>query len=274
MSYPQPDSDEYAIKGGQFFRLMTPLTSPGDIYESQQSAHGFALGPQSDVSNVVVAYFDEQVQSFVSVSGIGPRRSLTGRVVAQNDARYAPSGRPGRIFLFPADLYDPSYQPAGFVPGSQTLTFITPVLDVIQYFSPPESLVPQRDDKTFRFDGIPNDGAQGWIVIPFWGRKTATIRFDNFCTNPVNFGVRGVTYYVNDPSINPPNTPTAIERQILGSGAIASGAHADLLITPSGPADPGVFPVGAFDALAFLISFGGTPADGPTPLEVTVSDDL
>lgn len=273
MSYPQPNSNAYSVGGSQFFRLLTPLTSPGDIYESEQSGHAFALGPESDVANVNVVYYDDQVPSFVTTTGIGPERSFTGLLVARNEVRYAPANRPGRILFYPADLYDPSYQPAGFVPNSQTLTFIPPMLDVIQYFSPQPSLVPRRLDKTFRFDGIPNNGASGWIVVPFWGRKTGTVRFDNYCTNPVTFAVRGVTYYINDPASNPAGTPTAVERQLIGSGPVAPQGHIDLLITPSGPLAP-VAPIGSYDALAIFISFGPFQPDGPTPLEITVSDDL
>ena len=61
MSYPQPNADQYAINGYQYFRLNTLLSSPGDIYESAQSALAIALGPESDISRVAVAYYDDQV---------------------------------------------------------------------------------------------------------------------------------------------------------------------------------------------------------------------
>ena len=75
MSYPQPSADQYAIKGYQFFRLNTLLTSPGDIYQSQQSGHAFAIGPESDISNVNVAYFDDQVPNFMAQTVISPQRA-------------------------------------------------------------------------------------------------------------------------------------------------------------------------------------------------------
>lgn len=259
MSYPQPSSDQYAIKGVQFFRLLTELTSPGDIYESAQSGHAFALGPQSDISNVIVAYFDAQVETFVNVTAIGPRRSFVGRIDARNDARYAPSNRPGRIYLFPADLFDPTYQPSGFAPDTQTVTFVTPILDVIEYFSPQQSLVVQRDDKTYRFDGIPEQGTQGWIVIPYWGRKSATIRLTNFTSDNIQTEIRGVDYFVNDGT-------TAVERTIVATIPIASGDSIEIVLSSSTS-----FAVGALDALAILIQI--TTDDGPVPLEVTVSDD-
>ena len=50
MSYPPPNPDNYALNGYKFFRLNTPLTSDGDMYESAQGGQGFAIGPQSDLS--------------------------------------------------------------------------------------------------------------------------------------------------------------------------------------------------------------------------------
>ena len=271
MSYPQPDADQYAIKGYKYFRLLTPLTSPGDIYESQQSGHALALGPESDVANVDIAYFDDQVTSFVNRTQIGPLRSFVGRIDARNDARYVPSGRPGRVLIWPADLYDPSYVPADFVPDTQSITFVTPMLDVIQYFSPQDSLVPRRNDKTYRFNGIPNDGVQGWIILPFWGRRTATIRLTNGTAGlgAVLTGVRGVNYFVNDGT-------SAVERQIVALTPTPAGLNngRDLIMTTNAPdLSVGVIHVdtdGRFDALAIFIDTTGNT--GPVVVNVTVSD--
>jgi hypothetical protein len=268
MSYPQPSADSYAVNGSQFFRLLTPLTSPGDIYESQQSALGFALGPLSDVANVVIAYFDRQVRSFINLAAIGPRRSFVGRLDANNSDKYAPSARPGRLFMFPADLFDPSFQPAGFLPDEQTITFVPPMLDVIQYFSPQQSLVPKRNDKEYRFEGIPNNGASGWIILPFWGRKSATIRFTNQNATGLQTALRGVNYFINDGT-------AGVERQLLSSAAQAPGTGRDVILTSNAnvtAANPiTITNVGPFDALAVFLQL-----DDPSstvPIQVTVSDD-
>lgn len=269
MSYPQPSSAQYVIGGSQFFRLMTPLTSPGDIYESESSAHAFALGPDSDVANVTIAYFDNQANaSFQSLTSVGPRRSFTGRIVADNVAKYAPASRPGRIFMFPADLFDPSFVPSGFVPDSQTLTFITPMLDVIQYFSPQQSLVPKRNNKEYRFEGIPNNGASGWIIIPYWGRRSATIRITNLTSGEIQTALRGVNYFINE-------TTSAVERTLLSSAPMNPGDGRDIILTSNAnraAASPiTIDNVGTFDALALFLQL-----DDPTetvPIQVTVSDD-
>ena len=97
MSYPQPDSNQYAIKGYQFFRLNTLLTSPGDIYESAQSGHSIAIGPESDLANINVAYFDDQVETFMQRTTISPLRAFVGRIDARNDAVTAPVERRARL---------------------------------------------------------------------------------------------------------------------------------------------------------------------------------
>ncbi len=273
MSYPQPDADRYLLGGSKFFRLQTPLTSPGDIYESQQSGFAFALGPESDVSRVNIAYFDDQMgPSFVNTVAISNRRAFVGEVNARNDAMYSPSNRPGRVLIWPADAYDPSYIPSGFVPGSQTVTFISPVLDVIEYFQPQQSLLPQRNDKTYRFQQIPNsNGSSGWIVIPYWGRRSATIRLSSFTVAVnVQIEVRGVDYIVTD-------STSAAERTLLGAVAVPPGGHIDLFIKASSPSTFPPAPAvptanGTFDALSILLQIGPPAADGPVSLEVTVSD--
>lgn len=268
MSYPQPSSVAYVTGNFEFFRLLTPLTSPGDIYESEVSAHAFALGPDSDVANVVITYFDGQIPTFLNQVTIGPRRSMTGRIDARGDARYAPANRSGRIFLYPADLFDPSFVPSGFVPDTQTITFVTPVLDVLEYFAPQPSLVPKRNDKTYRFEGIPNDGASGWIIFPYWGRKSATLRFMNFTSGDVTTELRGVNYFINDGT-------SGSERTLLSGVPVATGDARDIVLTSNANTVAAlpitVANVGAFDALALFVSV--TNQDGPTPIEVTVSDD-
>jgi hypothetical protein len=261
--------------------LLTPLTSPGDIYESEQSGHALALGPQSDVANINVAYFDDQVPTFVNQTQIGPRRSFVGRIDARNTDTYAPTNRPGRVFFWPADLYDPSYIPA-FQGGGQPdqVTFITPIIDVIQYFSPQPSLVPARNDKTFRFTDVPfaigGEGQrEGWLIVPYWGRQSAAIRCSNFTSAEVDLKVRGVNYFVNDTNLAQEFYLAEFQVAPLPGGQFAP---AQLLLngnpTISDNTDPVLNRVrisaGVFDALAIFVSVA--EPDGPAPVTVTVSD--
>lgn len=256
MSYPQPSSNDYAIKGVQFFRLLTELASPGDIYESEQSSHALALGPDSDVANVNVAYFDAQVDTFVTLTQIGPPRSFTGRIDARNSDTYAPTQRPGRILIWPSDLYDPTFLPTNFEVGQDSLTFVTPVLDVIQYFKPQSSLVPGRNDKTFRFTEIElTDLRNAFIIVPFWGRKYASCRILNNSASDLAWAVTGITYFTN-----PDNK--AIETEIERVDSIAINVQHTTLVRAAQH--------GVFDALMLEVNLN--EGVGSTPIEVVMSD--
>jgi len=254
MAYPQPSANEYATNGGGFFRLNTLLTSPGDIYESEQSGHGLALGPLSDVANVNIAYFDGQVPTGVNQIQVGPPRSFVGPIYNLSDT-YAPSQRPGRIMLWPSDLYDPSFLPSTFDPAQDSLTFITPVLDVIQYFSPQPALVPTRNDKTYRFPEIETAAIRdSYLVLPYWGRKYACCRIVNSSGATLAWSVVGIVYYPNDQT-------KAMEFVIDKDLAVPiGGTHTSLVRAAVS---------GMFDALMIVVNITG---GSQTPFEVIVSD--
>lgn len=225
MSYPQPNANRYAINGYQFFRLNTLLSSPGDIYESEQSGLALCLGPESDVSKVACAYYDDQVQTFINSTVIDPSRTFVGRLDARNDARYQPANRPGRILFWSADLYDPGYIPSatvGYAAGDPILR-ITPRLDVLQYFQSPSSLAPRRADKEYKFEDYTLSTQQSWLIFPCYGRKYGSI----VCTNrntkidgseDFTFRVIGVNYAAPKSS----GAPTTQE-VVIYSGTLAVG---------------------------------------------------
>lgn len=192
MSFPQPSSVAPVLAGQQSFRLRTQLASAGDLYESEVSALAFAIGPDSDIANVRVNYFDSNADAMVGQANISPERTLVGRVDARNETVYPGGGqRRGRILLSALDLYDPTWRPSGYVPDDDAIEFVAPMLDVIQYFVNPPSLISQRSDRTFRFQYLtvpPNGvGADGitYLVIPAYGRKSGYFTFKNI-TNGIS----------------------------------------------------------------------------------------
>lgn len=256
MSFPQPSSDQYAISGSQFFALNTPLSSPGDIYESTQGGHGLALGPQSDIANVNVAYFDQQVPTFMQRVVISPGRAFVGRIDARNDTKYAPAQRPGRILFWSDDLFDPNFRPRGF--GVQdSISFVAPILDVIQYFKPLASLTSGRQDKEFVFQNYIVGTGTFYIVVPYYGRKYCYVEFTNREVTPNTFGIIGVNYAItqND-TLNPYHQETTIR----AAAAVAGGAQVTKIITAAA--------LGVFDALVFSVT-----SPGPAPLRILMSDE-
>ncbi len=260
MTYPQPDADQYAIKGYQYFRLSTLLTSPGDIYQSAQSGHGIAIGPESDLANVNVAYFDDQVPTFMQRTSISANRAFVGRVDARNDAVYTPANRPGKILFWAADIYDPNYRPrkpATFNAATDQILFVPPRMDVIEYFKPLGSVTPGRDDKEFVFQNYPVVLGTFYLVLPYYGRKYAYVEFTNRDQVLSNtFGIVGVNYAITQDDTTVPYHQETILR---AAAAVTANSQATRIIRSTTD--------GVFDALVMNLTLSG-----PAPLRVLMSD--
>lgn len=258
MSFPQPQADPYAVNNYGFFRLFTPLSSPGDIYQSTQSCHAVCIGPNSDIANVNVAYFDDQVQpTFLQTMTISPTRSFVGALNARNDATFTPANRPGRIMFWADDIYDPNFRPRGFAPLTDTIEFVAPELDIVQYFALQTSLAPPRSDKSFVFQNYNIVGGTGYLVIPYYGRKYCYVQFTNRdALIPNTFGIKGINYAITQDDTSNPYTQETV---IHAPAAVAAGASVTVIITAQS--------VGVFDALMFSLTLAG-----PAPLRIVMSD--
>lgn len=266
MAFPQPDADEYAINGYTFFRLNTPLASPGDIYESAQSGLAFALGPDSDIATVTIAYFDQQQENLLNMIDISPARSVVSRLDANNLSTYLPAQRPAKILLWPADLWNPNYVPGAFTANS-TLILETPTLDVIQYFQQPASLVPHRNDREWFYQDITMPPAVGvnvgkiFVVVPFYGRKYASVFF-KAKGGLVDVAVAGITLLIDAPG-TPPATTNAVETTLDTRAATLT----DVIVV-----DPGALPAkvgGMYDLLQVGIIAHGSLSE-PTGVIVKI----
>jgi hypothetical protein len=204
-----------------------------------------------------MAYFDSQVPTFVGATKISPTRSFVGEVLARNDATYAPAQRPARILYWADDIYDPSFRPRAFG-ANDTIEFVAPRLDVIQYFSPLSSVVPQRSDKSFVFQDFPGGPATNYLVVPYYGRKYCYVNLTNRNTVSANtFGIIGVNYAITQD--NGPN-PYHQETVLRAPAAVAPNGGAVTRIIKAGTD-------GVFDALVFSLT-----NDGPAPLRIVMSD--
>jgi len=274
MSYPQPDSNASVLGGQNFFRINTMLQGPGDIYESDQGSLAVALGPDSDIANVNVYYFDELVASRVNSLQISPDRSFVGLLAAHPTENYPVVNLPGRVLIAPADQFDSSFRPATFnftVGVGDVIDFVTPVLDVIQYFSQPPSLIPQRSDKEYEFESIQQSAAlcTYWLVVPAYGRKYASFNFRNNLNQSVSIGITGAKLGVSNlpaAAAGDARPSSAVQGVIKAVTAVAVNAQLSSVYLAS--------TMGSWDY--FVISY--TPALLPTSnfglaTHITVSDD-
>lgn len=282
MSYPPPNPDNYALNGYKFFRLNTPLISDGDVYESQQGAQAFAIGPDSDISKVNIGYFDDQVPGFLNQFAITPERSFPGFIAARNDVRYMPSGRPGRTLIWSDELYNPTWNPEP-VDVALRIDFEVPVMDVVQYFAPTGLATNQgRNDKEYWYDFIeaPPAGVgiiNEWIVvIPWYGRRYLDLAWQNNQANGVQVSVSGLHYKPG--TLNTAATATPLIDDGVAHGGVKfvtvpAGKTLNAVVTASAKSNGGsvavvgddakpIFQVnaGTYDALAIAFVSVGTGA--------------
>jgi len=269
MTFPQPPSTEAILNGQNFFRLKTQLAGAGDIYESENSGHAIALGPDSDIAIVNVFYYDELTRfdfpsildpSKVSSVQISPERPFTGRLNARMDTVYPLTGQPARILIAPADLFVPFYLPPGFSVMQDAIAYEPVFLDIIQYFVELPSLYPNRGDKTYRYVyAYPTLAAGGssFILIPSYGRKSGFFTFKNL--DPalaVTVRVFGLKFSTS----NPPGPAGTQQTQIFTSVIAVSGTD----VFPFNSSISGIWDM-------MLIELENYDA-GPMPMTVLLSD--
>ncbi len=259
--FPQPDSVEPVLGGQQFFRLKTQLASVGDIYESEVSALAFALGPDSDLARVQISSYNDASPGDVSQAIISPDRDIIGRIDARNEATY-PGGRKGRILISLADIYDPNWRPDGFTENEDQYEIVAPILDVMQYFSSPPSIVPPRSDRTFRFQymAAPAFSMTSWVAIPAYGRKSGFFTFKNLDTSvlpalPVKARIGGVRFTTSGPGKSP--------EAILYTGLFDANVSSSYQFKAS--------EAGLWDY--FYIGLSDGYVGGPFSIDLTLSDD-
>lgn len=183
MSFPQTRADREVLASKDFWRLRTPLDSSGDIYELDTSARAFTIGPQSDVPQARVTYFDPQQPGAVQDLIVSIDAPFIGRIDALLDEAYPTTGGGGgatsapsaaRAFISPVDIIQNAYRPQFLIAG-ENLFYPQPQLDFITYLSSEPAGVPaKREAKEYRLlvpiaGGGPTNSA--WFVIPHYGRK-------------------------------------------------------------------------------------------------------
>lgn len=267
MTYPQQSSNDAVTGGESLFRLSTKLVSPGDIYQSDVGGHAFCVGPDSDLANIGVVFYDpEGPPTFVQQIAISPARAYVGLIPARGDVTYQPSNRKGRTLFYSLDLYDPAYRPPGFAALQDYIQFQTPVLEVLQYFAPPASLAPTRNDKTFYYQDLPAvPGHSSYIVIPYYGRKFCFLNYSNFSGGGIDISLTGVNF-----AITKDTAPILHqENALVPATTVANAATFEFTF---GSGTIGAIKGGMFDVLVFKATKSGGSAGFPTPLKIVMSD--
>jgi hypothetical protein len=176
MTFPQT-SPVVAVQNGQaYWRLFTELSSSGDIYESEQSARAFVIGPDSDIARVKVVYYDVQNPNIASEVIVSVDKPFIGRIDALGSQQYQ-SGDGARILISHADISVPvgdnPFRPPTANPSPlATIETVQPFIDLIQYINEVPSFIAPRTDKVYQFGQLTNiTDDQQWFLVPFYGRR-------------------------------------------------------------------------------------------------------
>lgn len=205
--YPQPKSSITVLNNQEYFRLFTELQSNGDIYEIDTSAKGLVIGPNSDVQNVRVYYFDEQApynkvnSALVSVSD-----PWIGRINALMDRNYPDPESRARILVTSEDLIPDIDQTWTSIGNPQVefnpidLAVVNrPYIDLLCYHSTPPALPIARAERKWVYAPIINDRGDtsgiSWYLFPHYRRKYFSMRVGSLAAiaNPPYIEVYGIT---------------------------------------------------------------------------------
>jgi hypothetical protein len=235
MTFPLPSSSVVSVTSSQaFWNLHTKIESSGDIYESDVAGLAFAIGPDSDVAQVKVSYFDPNEADKLNEQIVSVDRPFVGRIEPNLNERYA-TGQLGRMFISLLDVIPTT----GFIPPSgatnQSVQIAPAVVDLIQYTTTEPNILSGRPDKVFRYDTTGEQASWPfatnpfWFIIPFYGRRFAqvVVKNLNFAAEP-NIGVTtfGLTFsrVLAVPGIYPDNGNG--EQQIDNTAALTPGSTA------------------------------------------------
>lgn len=175
-----PNAAELAVTEQQeFYRLLEPVTSPGDIFEVDVSCRAIYIGPLSDIAEVNVQYADARASlgarnAIVSVNG-----PWTTRLDVNLNERISSTGQPQRILVSPVDIVDLAYQRPTAGPAPSRRFAVPPQLDLIFSLNPPQAIPEVRADRTLRLPQVPYGlGADSTdVAIPIYGRRMVSFQF-------------------------------------------------------------------------------------------------
>jgi hypothetical protein len=269
-------ADAAVLNSQEFFRLFQTLESGGDIYEINTSAKAICVGPQSDLSNYAVNFFDAQSPDSIDEMNLSINNPIIGRVDALLDTQYPTAeGLPGLILVTSRDLVNNTFVPSTFAadPGNLVVARPLPQIDIISYLSPPPSLAPLRDDRLYSFPFVAGltSPATAFYILPYYGRRYAEFSFQNLFGGAMSYtiDILGINLFpgTQDPSGVSPGSPKAVETVLAGGSIVVpAGLTSNKLIKSDTD--------GMFDLLSIAITTDSGLADPSSVMQVLVSDRI
>jgi hypothetical protein len=190
----QRDTASNRVQRSQdYWRLFQEIQSSGDIWEIDESLKGVAIGPDSDVSEVILSYYDPAQPQSVEQLSVAVGNPFEGRIDALMGTEYPQTKSPARILISLGDLIDNAYVPHNFNSGQEvtndTITRAPAFVDLLGYFDKKAEQARVRSDRKIlfsRFKGVPVGGQRSYYIVPSYGRRYCRALFvNNVSASPV-----------------------------------------------------------------------------------------
>jgi len=265
MALQQTFSPRAVIGGQEFYRLFQPLESAGDIFEIDSSIKAVALGPQSDVADLQLTYFDEQTGNRINEAFLSPQVPFIGRLDTLLFQNIPSSSTPARLQVTTRDIVNNTFTMRAGDPDNDLVAVrIKPSIDLLGYLSDPPALPRARVDRQYFFPFVVNAADIGlWYILPYYGRHYGHVQFIN-----TNFAA-AVTYTLDvygvqfSAGADVTNGDGKQGETLLGTITATQGQTQNLIF---GLCE------GLFDMLAIRLTSTIGTFDPDSTLRVTVSD--
>lgn len=271
MSYPQAKSSKSVLEGQEFFRIHTELESNGDLYEVDTSAKAIVIGPNSDIQNVRVYYYDVQGNNQIESAIVSIDDPVVTRMNAFMAQEYPGLGAKARILIGSDDIVPhlpgmPLVEPQ--VQGDLIVWF-KPVIDVLCYHRDPPSLPSTRGERQWQMPITILDRGEGTGIssyyFPHYRRKYFHVRFFNpALLTGYTFRLFGITFGQAVQTAGSEGYPGQFWDAIIGPVALGgiynAGDYVLYAIHPPSLAAPRAYPMGYYDYILLVVS--GDDVDG------------
>jgi hypothetical protein len=275
-------ASQAVLNGQEFFRLFQDLESGGDIYEIDTGTKALCVGPQSDLANYTVNFFDFQAPDNIDEVNLSLGNPVIGRLDALLATKYpTASGLPARILVSPRDIVDNTWLPTGFVPPAFPIAgdFVAarprPRIDLFSYLSNPTALAPLRDDRLYQFPFTTAllSPARAFYILPYYGRRYGEFSFKN-----LTGGVGSQTYTVEVTGVNlfpgtqgadgaVPGESKSIETTLFGGPIVVPPNSATNQLIKSNTE-------GMFDLISIALTTDGGLPDTNSVMQLLASDRI
>lgn len=268
-------ADRAVLNGQEFFRLFQSLESGGDIYEINTGVKAICIGPQSDLANYSINFFDAQAPDNIDEVNLAIDNPVVGRLDSLLATTYpTASGLPAQILVSPRDLVSNDFVPSTFVGGVDfVVSRPPPQIDIFAYLTDPPDVPAMRDDRLYQypFTAALLSPITAYYILPFYGRRYGEFSFQNLFGGAMNYtiDILGINLFPGTQSASGanPGRQKSVET-VLGGGSI--------VVAPGGVANR-VFKAdtdGMFDLISIALTTDAGLADIDSVMQLLASDKV